>query len=91
MGDMRLRSTRKNAASPPTPSPRPRRDGPPAVHARGQRRPPAASHAPQDASERKMDGGPQDRALYGCHCGSTFRAPVIASVACPHCGATQAW
>jgi len=89
--NMRLRSIRKNAAAPATPAPRPRRDGPPAVHARGQRRSPASPQSPQGAGERKFDGGPQDRALYGCPCGSTFRATVIASVRCPHCGETQAW
>ena len=36
-------------------------------------------------------GGPQDRALYSCGCGSTFLAPVSASVTCRCCGAQQAW
>jgi hypothetical protein len=88
---MRLRSPRKNAAPRGTPSGRSRRGGPPTAHAPGQRRAPASSGSPQGAEERKSDGGPQDRALYGCQCGSTFRAPVIASVSCPHCGETQAW
>jgi hypothetical protein len=35
--------------------------------------------------------GPEDRALYSCRCGSTFQAPVTASVGCPHCGEPQAW
>lgn len=36
-------------------------------------------------------GGPEDRALYECECGSHFMAPVSASVRCPRCGAAQAW
>lgn len=88
---MRLRSARKNAAPSGPPSGRSRRDGPTAGHARGQRRAPGGTGSARAAGERKFDGGPQDRALYGCQCGSTFRAPVIASVSCPHCGETQAW
>lgn len=87
---MRLRSARKNAAPQGPPSPRSRRNGPSATHARGQRRTPGSGSA-RATRERTSDGGPQDRALYGCQCGSTFQAPVIASVSCPHCGETQAW
>ncbi|ADB52893.1 hypothetical protein [Conexibacter woesei] len=36
-------------------------------------------------------GGPEDRALYHCHCGFIFEAPVTTSVGCPHCGTAQAW
>ncbi len=36
-------------------------------------------------------GGPEDRALYECECGSHFMAAVSASVRCPRCGAAQAW
>jgi hypothetical protein len=36
-------------------------------------------------------GGPEDRALYHCHCGFVFEANVSASVGCPHCGSAQAW
>jgi hypothetical protein len=39
----------------------------------------------------KRSGGPEDRALYKCGCGHTFRAEVSTSVGCPHCGANQAW
>ena len=89
---MRLRSARKNAAPGGTSSPRSRRGGPPTAHApaRVAARRGLAARA-QAAGERKSDGGPQDRALYGCQCGSTFQAPVSASVRCPHCGDTQAW
>jgi hypothetical protein len=33
----------------------------------------------------------EDHALYTCHCGFVFEAPVSTSVGCPHCSATQAW
>jgi hypothetical protein len=36
-------------------------------------------------------GGPIDLASYVCGCGCAFDAPVSTSVACPHCGADQAW
>jgi hypothetical protein len=45
------------------------------------------------ADERRMrdSGGPDDRALYRCACGTTFRATVSTSVSCPGCGGEQAW
>lgn len=45
------------------------------------------------ADERRMreSGGPDDNATYGCACGCVFEAPVSTSVACPLCGAGQAW
>ena len=39
----------------------------------------------------KRSGGPEDRALYSCHCGHAFTAEVSTSVGCPRCGAGQAW
>ena len=33
----------------------------------------------------------QDRALYTCSCGYVFSEDVSTSVACPHCGDSQAW
>lgn len=33
----------------------------------------------------------QDRALYTCGCGFVFSEDVSTSVACPHCGDSQAW
>jgi hypothetical protein len=51
--------------------------------------------APVDdlADERRLrdSGGPHDRAQYTCACGFLWHADVSASVACPHCGASQAW
>jgi hypothetical protein len=48
-------------------------------------------HAGPDELRARSAGGPEDRALYGCECGSHFTAPVSASVRCPRCGAPQAW
>jgi hypothetical protein len=43
-------------------------------------------------SHRERDaGGPEDRALYHCHCGFVFEANVSTSVGCPQCGSAQAW
>lgn len=39
---------------------------------------------------RRADG-PDDRALYNCHCGFVFQAAVSTTVGCPHCGSAQAW
>jgi hypothetical protein len=36
-------------------------------------------------------GGPLDQACYTCECGYVFAASVSTTVACPHCGAGQAW
>jgi hypothetical protein len=44
---------------------------------------------PEDRVRRA--GGPEDVATYSCECGYVFEAAVTASVACPHCRATQAW
>jgi hypothetical protein len=35
--------------------------------------------------------GPTDQALYECACGYKFTARVATTVACPNCGAGQAW
>jgi predicted Zn-ribbon and HTH transcriptional regulator len=44
------------------------------------------------AAERvRKAGGPLDMAVYTCGCGYFFSAPVSTTVACPHCGADQAW
>ncbi len=36
-------------------------------------------------------GGEFDRTTYTCQCGFVFQAAVVTSVACPHCGDSQAW
>jgi hypothetical protein len=45
------------------------------------------------ADERRLrdSGGPHDRAQYTCSCGFVWWTDVSASVACPHCGSSQAW
>jgi predicted Zn-ribbon and HTH transcriptional regulator len=45
----------------------------------------------QTLARAKRSGGPEDRALYSCHCGYAFKAEVSTAVACPHCGTSQAW
>ena len=44
-----------------------------------------------DERRLRASGGPNDRAQYACGCGFVWEADVSASVACPHCGASQAW
>ena len=39
----------------------------------------------------RAEGGPQDNAFYRCGCGCAFDSAVSTHVACPHCGADQAW
>jgi hypothetical protein len=51
--------------------------------------PPGDEHA--DEWRMRAAGGPADRAQYGCVCGYVFQADVSTSVACPNCGAAQAW
>ena len=54
---------------------------------------PAAAEDDDLFDERRLraSGGPSDRAQYTCGCGFVWEADVSASVACPHCGAAQAW
>jgi rubrerythrin len=44
-----------------------------------------------DEWRMRAAGGPADRAQYACVCGYVFQADVSTSVACPNCGAAQAW
>jgi rubrerythrin len=77
------------------------RGGPSRRGALVRREPPATEVAePEPAAaeddlfdERRLraSGGPNDRAQYTCGCGFVWEADVSASVACPHCGASQAW
>jgi len=56
--------------------------------------PPASGHAdPHDSliARVRSAGGPIDNASYTCACGFVFAASVSTTVACPHCGAGQAW
>lgn len=43
------------------------------------------------ADSARRAGGPEDRALYECGCGTRFVAAVSTSVDCPDCGCGQAW
>ncbi len=44
-----------------------------------------------DFERARLAGGPEDVAHYSCTCGLLFEADVSTTVACPHCGAAQAW
>jgi hypothetical protein len=68
------------------------RSGPRAARARPREGEPLIEPVAGPEERRvRESGGPDDRALYGCHCGCAFQAAVTASVACPRCGASQAW
>lgn len=63
------------------------------LHAPGRRSQPVGEGHPAlpAVARARRSGGPEDRALYRCHCGAAFQADVSASVDCPHCGDHQAW
>ena len=46
---------------------------------------------PDATGERRDFDPPLDVAIYNCHCGFVFEAPVCTTIACPHCGDGQAW
>lgn len=56
-----------------------------------QPEPDKAGRSLEDERRVRAAGGPEDRAHYHCGCGYVFDADVSTSVACPHCGAGQAW
>jgi hypothetical protein len=59
---------------------------------RGHTEPPAPEPAPVDPEALVREaGGPEDTETHACECGYVFEAAVSTSVACPHCGAAQAW
>ncbi|MEA2391212.1 MAG: hypothetical protein QOK31_1321 [Solirubrobacteraceae bacterium] len=73
-------------------SSRPARERRAHAPARRAHSPVIAEHPALPAVARaRRAGGPEDRALYRCHCGAAFQAEVTASVGCPHCGEHQAW
>lgn len=45
----------------------------------------------REVARVRAAGGPKDDATYTCSCGYLFSASVSTTVACPHCGAKQAW
>ena len=50
---------------------------------------PPHTHPETDSARRA--GGPEDKALYQCPCGTRFTASVSTSVDCPQCGSGQTW
>ena len=53
---------------------------------------PAERARPVTGEQRsREEGGPRDIAFYDCACGHGFEGAVSTHVACPHCGADQAW
>jgi hypothetical protein len=56
----------------------------------GRRDPRACRPGPEQAAVPPATGT-QDHAHYSCGCGHGFSAGVSTSVACPRCGAGQAW
>jgi hypothetical protein len=69
-------------------SPLPKRRG----SRRDRSRPGESRNGSDPAAQRVREaGGPRDSASYVCACGFVFVAPVSTNVACPHCGAGQAW
>jgi hypothetical protein len=55
------------------------------------REPSHDGHADPEVERVRCAGGPIDKAAYACECGYLFSAAVSTTVACPHCGAGQAW
>lgn len=51
----------------------------------------AEEGAGSETDSARRAGGPQDKALYECCCGTVFTAAVSTSVDCPMCGGDQAW
>ena len=90
---MRVRSNRQSEKR--------HRGGPTRRSSLVRREPPAPPAEPEPGNQDEDDlfderrlrasGGPNDRAHYACACGFVWEADVSASVACPHCGADQAW
>jgi hypothetical protein len=79
---------RREPATPPVTDAAPAE---PAAPASAQRPPAPGEDDLFDERRLRASGGPNDRAQYTCGCGYVWEADVSASVACPHCGASQAW
>src|SRR3954454_21280453 len=58
---------------------------------RGERTPAAEDLRASERLRAQRTPAPEDRALYRCQCGYSFKAEVTTSVGCPHCGTNQAW
>ena len=70
---------------------RPDRSAHPVPRVTPPKPPPSPEVAHPHQHRARQSGGPEDTASYNCGCGMTFMAAVSTSVACPHCGAGQAW
>lgn len=86
---MRVRPFRSNTD---TRRPAPERRPHQALPAReAQAQSPMPAPPVTDEGRARASGGPDDQAAYSCSCGYVFQAQVSTSVACPHCGTSQAW
>jgi len=65
-----------------------RRDQAPSRRAPQAQAPPAL---PVSQVRARRGSGIEDRALYSCECGFTWKGEVTASPCCAHCGTPQAW
>ena len=50
-----------------------------------------ATSLPVSQVRARRGSGIEDRALYSCECGFTWKGEVTASPCCAHCGTPQAW
>lgn len=87
---MRVRPLRPTDRSPRTER-RPHVFGRPAEVAPEPEPAPVVDPHLQAERRHRASVAPEDLAHYGCSCGYQFQAPVTTSVACPHCGSSQAW
>jgi hypothetical protein len=53
--------------------------------------PQAPPALPVSQVRARRGSGIEDRALYSCECGFTWKGEVTASPCCAHCGTPQAW
>jgi hypothetical protein len=79
---MRVRPLRPTDRRPPLTERRPHVFGRPAE---------VVSEAHAAERRHRESVASEDSAHYACSCGFQFQAPVTTSVACPHCGTSQAW
>ena len=80
---MQLKTKTKSTRRPRRPSQAPARRAP---EPRQQR-----SALPVSQVGARRGSGIEDRALYSCECGFTWKGEVTASPCCAHCGTPQAW
>jgi predicted Zn-ribbon and HTH transcriptional regulator len=85
---MRVRPLRPTDRRPPLTERRPHVFGRPAA-VEEEAEVVAEAHAAERRHRESVAS--EDSAHYACSCGFQFQAPVTTSVACPHCGTSQAW